>query len=498
MAKDSKSNQPSDAKPSESSTKEVAWWNDVLKRAVQSPVFDSRRQIFTNRTLRFDKIKAVGFDFDHTLAVYNCEALDAVAMRLVIERLRADGFSEDFEKEIPDPDFACKGLIVDTKLGTVLKVDRFGHVLRAFRGKNPLPRDERRVAYGDMNVIPMETDGERFRPMDTAFAKPDILIFSALSAVRLDEDCTPLWKKVREHTDMVHRDGSLKKIIMKSPLDFLNPDLEVLPMLQQLRASGKKVFLLTNSEWEYTRAMVNPAFGLGDDPSDLGWVDLFDFVVCHARKPRYFDPTGATAEKAIPEDHRILVGGCIRDIEAHLGYSGPEVLYVGDHIYADLITSKLSQNWRTMLIISELEEEIDAQAGLPGIARQINDADLARLKAESMLHHWEGLAKTLESAPDDRLIERAKADIARLIRQEKHDLRHHIDQREKLRDRMSRATNRFWGSHFRASNELTFYGRQIEDYGCIYSSRAANLGVYPPDHYFRSPMDYLPHELATI
>ncbi len=63
------------------------WWADLVSRAVFSPAFDQRRAIFTNRSLRFDKIKAVGFDFDHTLGLYNCEALDELAMRLVIDRL---------------------------------------------------------------------------------------------------------------------------------------------------------------------------------------------------------------------------------------------------------------------------------------------------------------------------------------------------------------------------------------------------------------------------
>ena len=77
-------------------------------------------------------------------------------------------------------------------------------------------------------------------------------------------------------------------------------------------------------------------------------------------------------------------------------------------------------------------------------------------------------------------------------------LKQDIRLRERLRNRISDATNRYWGSLFRASNELTYYGKQVEDFACTYTSRATNLGQYPVDHYFRSQMDYLPHEVETM
>ena len=47
--------------------------------------------------------------------------------------------------------------------------------------------------------------------------------------------------------------------------------------------------------------------------------------------------------------------------------SGSEVLYVGDHMYGDMIRSKRSLGWRTTLIVPEVEPELvlDAQLDLP-------------------------------------------------------------------------------------------------------------------------------------
>jgi HAD superfamily 5'-nucleotidase-like hydrolase len=478
------------------------WWYNLVDRAVQSPVLDKRRVIFTNRTLRFDKTAAVGFDFDHTLGIYKTEALDELAMRLVIDRLiKFEGFDSEFVEKIPRPSFAVKGLIVDITLGNVLKIDRYGHVLRAYHGERRLNREERHAAYGEVNVIPMVTDGDRFRQMDTAYANPDVLIFSGLAATHRPEDCRKLWELVRHHSDMIHRDGSLKEVVMKTPLDFIEPDFETESMLEDLRASGKKLFLLTNSEWEYTRAMFNPAIGRDGGPDDLSWVDLFDYVVCLGRKPRYFQRTGVEPSVGVPDHPEVRVGGNIAELESAIGVSGPDILYVGDHIYGDLITSKRSQSWRTMLIISELEEEMEIHAGLPGVARQIHEADAARTRIESELHHWTRMIDALDREPlaaDDDFRRRIYEELEVKAEAARRDLKLFIDRRESLRHKMSQAMNPYWGSLFRASNELTYFGRQLEDFACTYTSRASNIGLYPHDHYFRSAMDYLPHELESV
>ena len=39
-----------------------------------------------------------------------------------------------------------------------------------------------------------------------------------------------------------------------------------------------------------------------------------------------------------------------------------QVLYVGDHIYGDILRSKKTLGWRTMLVVPELETELEIQA----------------------------------------------------------------------------------------------------------------------------------------
>src|SRR5207237_9293914 len=46
------------------------------------------------------------------------------------------------------------------------------------------------------------------------------------------------------------------------------------------------------------------------------------------------------------------------DLERGRGGAGDEILYVGDHIYGDILRSKKESAWRTAMIIQELEGEV--------------------------------------------------------------------------------------------------------------------------------------------
>ncbi|MEM7262245.1 MAG: HAD-IG family 5'-nucleotidase, partial [Planctomycetota bacterium] len=384
------------------------WWYELVLATTRSQLVDPRRSIYTNRTLRFDRVEAIGFDFDHTLAVYNCENLDGLAMQLVIDRLiKEEKIPARCFDHLPDASFARKGLLVDKVEGTVVKIDRYGHVVQAYRGDTKLSPKEKRELYGETDVIPHVTQGDRYVQVDTAFAKPEVLIFASVAPHLDGKDRRELWQKVRDHTDRVHRDGSLKEVIVANPLDYVEPDPHTVAMLRALREGGKKLFLLTNSEWEYTRAMMNPTLGLGEDPDDLGWIDLFDMVVAHSRKPKYFASRKRQKAEVIDtfgaSETPVLVGGNYVDLEKRFGTSGPDVLYVGDHIYGDLITSKRQQSWRTMLIISKLLLQLRAQeqAMLPAHIRCIVDLRCLPLDNDSKYNSTIYLiVETVRTNPD--------------------------------------------------------------------------------------------------
>jgi hypothetical protein len=70
---------------------------------------------------------------------------------------------------------------------------------------------------------------------------------------------------------------------------------------------------------------------------------------------------------------KVFQGGYWGDLHRMLGVSsGDKILYVGDHMYADILRSKRTLGWRTCLIIPELENELEVAN------QQVEMANLAK------------------------------------------------------------------------------------------------------------------------
>ncbi len=57
----------------------------------------------------------------------------------------------------------------------------------------------------------------------------------------------------------------------------------------------------------------------------------------------------------------IYQGGNAKKFTEQLNVRGDEILYIGDHIYGDILRLKKDCNWRTALVVEELGQEIAAQ-----------------------------------------------------------------------------------------------------------------------------------------
>lgn len=55
---------------------------------------------------------------------------------------------------------------------------------------------------------------------------------------------------------------------------------------------------------------------------------------------------------------QVYSGGSCDAFTALLGAKGKDVLYVGDHIFGDILKSKKIRGWRTFLIVPELVQEL--------------------------------------------------------------------------------------------------------------------------------------------
>ena len=61
-----------------------------------------------------------------------------------------------------------------------------------------------------------------------------------------------------------------------------------------------------------------------------------------------------------------------------LGVKGKDILYMGDHIFGDILKSKKRQGWRTFLVVPELARELQVWTEKSGEQCPARDMDPAQ------------------------------------------------------------------------------------------------------------------------
>ena len=475
------------------------------------------RQIFVNRNLRMDRIQAVGFDMDYTLAIYRLGPVEGLAFELTRDRLVDRlGYPARLRDMAYDPEFVIRGLVMDKQTGNIFKMDRHNHVGRCFHGTHPLPSDEIKRLYREEKI---HLSLPRFAWLDTLFSLPEACLFAgivdALEAEGRTGDYARVYDDIRTTIDQVHADGSLKDLVRADMGRFVIRDLDLGPALHKLRSGGKKLFLLTNSAWDYTDVVMAHVLD-GVLPEYPSWRNYFDFVVTAARKPGFFSekrpivelgPDGEPLGEARSlERGSIYQGGSLAELERLAGVGGERILYVGDHIYGDILRSRRDSLWRTCMVVEELERELawldakrdalEEMARLEEIRARLGDELSAHRSAlnaiERRLEREDPPEPERASLEDERRTAKAELD---LLRRAHRDADVRIAE---LEDEVERGYNRHWGLVFKEGHENSRFGEQIEDYACIYSSRASNFLFYSPMEYFRSPRAAMPHERPGV
>lgn len=470
----------------------------------------SPRGIFCNRTLNFRALEAVGYDMDYTLVHYRVEAWERRAYEKVRDRLAAQGWP--VRHLAFDSHLAIRGLVLDLERGNLVKPNRFGFAKRVLHGTRSLGHAEQRAEYARTIV---DLGEPRWVFLNTLFSLSEACIYAQLVDL-LDAGELPgplgygdLYEHVKRSLDATHTEGELKAEIVADPERFVLPDPETALALLDQKHAGKKLLLITNSEWAYTRPMMHVAL---DPflPDGLTWRELFDVVIVSARKPEFFTTRAPLFEVVTtPEQEGLLrphtgpllpgvpyFGGSAAGLEQSLGVSGDQILYVGDHMFGDVRVTKDVLRWRTALVLRELEEEIEAIASFRGTEARLAEgmerkerceaeASRVRLALQRRKHGYGPQTDVPESALHARLGE-LRAEIAQLDAW-----------LGPLARSASELSNPTWGLLTRAGNDKSHLARQVERYADIYTSRVSNFLFATPFVYLRSPRGSLPHDPTT-
>jgi 5'-nucleotidase len=479
-----------------------------------------KNRVFCNRNLRMDTIEMIGFDMDYTLALYHQDRLEQLSMELTLQKLvDKHGYPPDILQLSYDPRWAIRGLVVDKKYGNVFKADRHSYVGRCYHGFREVSHDERKAIYRNEKI---NLSSDRYEWIDTLFALPEAVMYLTLvdwhDRQGAPADYNKLFNDIRTAIDEAHRDDTLKSVIKADLGAFIVKDPLLGETLHKFRSSGKKLFLLTNSLYDYTASVMSYLLD-GERKAYPSWRNYFDIVMVAAGKPAFFnelrpffqiDPaTGASVNggngesiKHLARD-KVYQAGNVIAFEQLTGIKGEQVLYIGDHIYGDILRLRKQHMWRTAMVLQELEREIAVSDRLEAQIKDLDLLDRRHRNLESEIDYQSLRLKKIQRLIDDGATApplRIRLEDARRVTRESLDaLRDRAGlmdaEVDSLEDRIDRAYNPYWGSCLREGNENSRFGEQVNDYADLYTSRVSNFGPYSPLRYFRAPRRPMPHEI---
>lgn len=468
------------------------------------------RGIFCNRTLNLRAIRAIGYDMDYTLIHYRVREWEERAYEYLKVHFLAQGWP--VQNLQFDASMVCRGLIIDTQEGNLVKANRFGFIKHALHGTQALDFETQRQNYSRTIV---DLSEGRWVFLNTLFSLSEGCFYAQVVDL-LDRRELPeilgyadLYKRVRNALDAAHMEGKLKAEILADPGRFVELDQETALALLDQKYSGKKLLLITNSEWTYTVPMMSYAFDRFL-PKGMTWRGLFDVVIIGARKPEFFSrdnpffevvtDEGLLQPSAVPlKPGAAYLGGSARQVEKHLGLSGDEILYVGDHMFGDVWISKSVLRWRTALVLRELEEEVEHAAAFRSNERELATlmTEKARLEAQHCQARVELQRKRFSYGPE-LPGKPEKKDDEETLQVQINQLRTQLETLDQKIGPLARASqelaNPIWGMLMRAGNDKSHLAFQVERYADIYTSRVSNFLNATPFVYLRSPRGSLPHD----
>ncbi|OXB73860.1 UNVERIFIED_CONTAM: hypothetical protein H355_005689 [Colinus virginianus] len=455
-------------------------------------------RIFVNRSLALEKIKCFGFDMDYTLAMYKSPAYEELCFRLLLEHLVSIGYPHEILAYTYDPTFPTRGLVFDALYGNLLKVDSHGNLLVCAHGFRFLRGAE--ILHYYPNKFIQRDDMKRFHILNTLFNLTETYLYACL--VDFFSNCPryvscdtgykhgnlfmsfrSMFQDVREAMDQVHLSGCLKEKTLESLEKYVVKDPRVPVLLSRMREVGK-VFLATNSDYNYTDAIMSYLFNFGDGNKTgtppRPWRSYFDLIVVDTRKPLFFaegtvlrqvNTVGTWAPCTLsPPASQHQAGTGSSDLVCDLlGVKGKDILYIGDHIFGDILKSKKRQGWRTFLVVPELAHELQVWTEKSELFEDLRSLDL--ILADLYQH--------LDSGSSER------PDISSIKR--------HI---QKVTHEMDMCYGKM-GSLFRCGSRQTLFASQLMRYADLYAASFLNFLYYPFSYLFRAPSVLvleLPHD----
>ncbi|MCB0391928.1 MAG: HAD-IG family 5'-nucleotidase, partial [Bdellovibrionales bacterium] len=246
-------------------------------------------KVYINRTLNMKKISYIGLDMDHTLVRYNSVNFEKLAYKTMLQKLVSQkGYPQKVLELEFNYDDAIRGLVVDKNNGNLLKLSRFGAIRQSRHGTRPINYNQQKSFYKSTYI---DLGDPEYISVDTAFSISYATLYAQLVDFKdLDEegrllpDYHIIADDLNSALDASHRDGSIKQVVAQNLENYIVKDEELVEGIIRYQKHGKKFFIVTNSDFDYTKLLldyaINPFLEKGQT-----WQDLFFLVITTAQKP---------------------------------------------------------------------------------------------------------------------------------------------------------------------------------------------------------------------
>ncbi|PWA26664.1 hypothetical protein CCH79_00000824 [Gambusia affinis] len=427
---------------------------------------DFEKKVFVNRSLTLENIKCYGFDMDYTLAMYKSPDYESMGFELLRDRMVSIGYPHEILRYTYDPSFPTREDIEYYYRNKFIQrddTDRF-HILNTLFNLSE--------TYLYACLVDFFTRCTRYSNLQKGFQHGDLFM-----------SYRSMFQDVRDAMDFIHDTGTLKEQTIKNLEKYVIKDPNIPVLLTRIKEMAK-IFLATNSDYNYTEAIMkyllesNPKPGSPKKP----WRAFFDLVVVDTRKPLFF-ADGTVLRQVDTNTGKLRIGTYTGDLQHGTVYSGgssdivsdlldvsgKDILYIGDHIFGDILKSKKRQGWKTFLVVPELTKELQVWEERRNLFEELKRLDF--FLAELYRH----LDSGSKECPDISNIQtRIKV------------LTHRMD-----------ISYGQMGSLLRSGYTQTLFASQLIRYADLYSSSCINLLYYPFNYLFMAPPVLMPHEAVS-
>ena len=347
------------------------------------------------------RYNAIGFDMDHTFVRYKMrnfiKLVNQSASIYLVARKKYP--QEIFPTNEEDSKMKYKmsfRVVFDHKTGILLKIGSNNLIMRAYFGWKQLSKAEIMALYGKNPILEnfqiLSARHQDFTNLHEFYGASLVPLLAQIVHLKSEgkfdvlneKDYYQIMADLNEGLDFNYCIDDLEAFkradyrgyfypkLLTEPRHYVNKTSpEVIDRLKKLKEKGIKIFLCSNNFYEVADMMMKEA--MGDN-----WLELFDFVIFNAAKPKFF-----TSEVAPPflDLNRKPIADCTEILQGKMAGLGKvilgghahhinqfmiehvrkdfKVLFFGDTIVTDCIYAfdKHHQNyWDTVLIMEELQE----------------------------------------------------------------------------------------------------------------------------------------------